>query len=59
MLEHLEASLRSLIAQSKRLAGPEVLREIPAGELAIVHGTLFDRTVRMLKLSEAFREPEG
>lgn len=54
LLEHLEASLRSLIAQSERLSDPEVLRQMSASELAILFGTLFDRTMRMLELSDAF-----
>ena len=51
--EYLEAALRSLIAQSRHLSDPRVMREIRAGDLAVLFGTLFDRTLRALELREA------
>ena len=61
--ESLEASLRSLIAQSRFAADPEWIRRQPADELAVFFGTLFDRTMRMLELLPAFlqslRDGEG
>ncbi len=49
LFDYLETELRSLIAQSRHLADPELLEKTRAGELAIVAGTLFDRTWRMLE----------
>lgn len=51
LIEHLEASLRSLIAQSEQLAKPGVLEEMRAGNLAVFFGTVSDRTLRMLELA--------
>jgi hypothetical protein len=53
LMEHLLATLRSLIEQSRRLQDPKVLREIPTRELAVLFGTLFDRTMRMLEMVPA------
>ena len=50
LMEHLRAMLRSLIEQSRLMRDPEMLREIPGRELAIVFGMLFDRTMRMLEM---------
>ncbi len=57
--ECLEASLRSLIAQSRFAADPEWIRRQPAGELAVFFGALFDRTMRMLELLPAFLRDRG
>jgi hypothetical protein len=54
LLDYLEALLRTLAADSERLADPDALREIRAGQLAIIYGTLFDRTLRVLELAPAF-----
>jgi hypothetical protein len=43
-------SLASLSAQARVLADPERLREMDARQLAIMHGTLFDRAWRMLAM---------
>jgi transposase-like protein len=53
LLDYLEALLRTLAADSERLADPDALREIPPGQLAVIYGTLFDRTLRMLELAPA------
>jgi transposase-like protein len=53
LFDYLEALLRTLAADSERLADPEALREIRAGQLAIIYGTLFDRTLRVLELAPA------
>ena len=47
---HLEALIRSLLAQSRELSGR--WSEMGAGELALTFGLLFDRTLRMLELQE-------
>ena len=57
--EHLEAALRSLIEQSKHLADPRVVREMRAGDLAVVFGQLFDRTLRAWELREALTRADG
>ena len=53
LFEHLKAMLRSLIAQARHLADTDLLRKIPAGELAVLFGTLFDRTMRVLEMAPA------
>ena len=50
--EHLEALIRSLLAQSRELSGR--WSEMGAGDLALAFGLLFDRTMRMLELAPAF-----
>ena len=53
MLEHLDAPLCALVAQSRHLSDPERLREMRAGELAVLFGTLCDRMTRALELAPA------
>jgi transposase-like protein len=59
LVEHLEAALRSLIAQTEHLAQPAVLREMGAHSLAILYGNLFDQTIRMLELLPGSRSGRG
>jgi transposase-like protein len=65
LMDHLEAMLRSLIGQSRAMREPRFLEQMPADELAVLFGTLFDRTMRMLDLAPAFwprgrsRPPDG
>lgn len=47
---HLEALIRSLLAQSNELSGR--WSEMGAHELAITFGVLLDRTLRMMELHE-------
>jgi hypothetical protein len=47
---HLEALIRSLLAQSRELSGR--WSEMGAGELALAFGLLFDRTLRMMEIHE-------
>jgi transposase-like protein len=54
LLDYLGTLLRGLVADSERLADPDALREIPPGQLAVIYGTLFDRTLRVLELAPAF-----
>ena len=54
LLVHLETTLRSLIAQAEHLSEPAVLRAMGAGDLAVLFGTMFDRTMRALELAPAF-----
>lgn len=58
LMEHLRAMLRSLIEQSRMMQDPGLLKGIPPGELAVLFGTLFDRTMRMLEVSRALIGPE-
>lgn len=51
LMEHLEASLRSLIVQSRRAADPGWIRGQGAREVAVLHGVIFDGTVRALELA--------
>lgn len=50
---HTEELLRSLAAQSDHLRDPGRIVEIPTKDLAILWGSLFDRTMRMLELYPA------
>lgn len=59
LMECLEASLRSLIAQSQRMRDPEWIRRQPAGEIAVLFGILFDSTFRILELLPAFLRSRG
>ena len=59
LMEHLETSLHSLIAQSKQMADPEWIHRQPAGELAVLFGILFDRTMRVFELAEVLLEDRG
>lgn len=63
LMEHLEASLRSLIAQSQQTGDPEWIARQPAGSLAVLFGILFDSTLRTFELLPAFlrslRDGEG
>jgi len=59
LMEHLEATLLSLIAQSRHLSDPDVLRGMRAGEAGVFFGTLFDRTMRMLELAPALLGDRG
>ena len=54
LMEHLLAMMSSLIEQSRVMRDPEVVKGIPARELAVFFGILFDRTMRMLELAPAF-----
>lgn len=54
LTEALEASLRSLAAQSERMADPAWIRRQGVREMAILHGTLFDATLRALELLPGF-----
>ena len=54
LMEHLEASLRSLIAQSEQAADPEWIARQRAGDLAVLFGILFDGTLRTFELLPAF-----
>jgi hypothetical protein len=54
LLDYLKTLLGTLAADSERLADPDLVRKIPAGQLAITYGTLFDRTLRVLELAPAF-----
>lgn len=47
--ESVEASLGAMISQSERVADPEWLRQQSAGELAVLHGVMFDKTLRVLQ----------
>ena len=50
---HLEALIRSLMAQSRELSVR--WSELGAGDLALTFGLLFDRTLRMLELMKGAR----
>lgn len=47
-MTYLEASLQALIAQSYVISQPEYIERQPAGELAILHGVVADKAVRLL-----------
>lgn len=51
--DYLEASLSSLTAQAKHARDPAWLMQQPAHKLALLHGVMFDKAIRVLELSEA------
>ena len=56
LMDHLRAMLRSLIEQSRLMQDPEFLEKIPARELAVLFGTLFDRTMRIMEVLPVLRK---
>ena len=59
LLAYLEATLRALIAQSEELSDHDRLRGMGGREAAVLFGTLFDRTMRMLELAPALLRDRG
>lgn len=51
--DYLTASLTSLTAQARHARDPAWLMEQPAHKLALLHGVMFDKAIRVLELSEA------
>lgn len=47
-MTYLEASLQALTAQAYVTSQPEYINRQPAGELAILHGVMADKSVRLL-----------
>jgi hypothetical protein len=61
LLEDLESSLRALIAQAQAYGDSAWIRQQGAAEIAILHGVLVDKVMRMLELLEpalSFLSPE-
>ncbi len=56
LVQYLETNLRTLKAQSEVFADPEWLKKQSASEVAMLHGVLTDKTVRLL---EAMAPPSG
>lgn len=55
MLEYLEANLNALTAQAYVAADPTYINRQPANELAILHGVLADKSVRLVEAFQAGR----
>jgi hypothetical protein len=53
MLEYLEASLNALAAQAYVASDPEYINRQPANELAILHGVIADKSVRLVEALHA------
>jgi transposase-like protein len=49
VMTYLEASLQALSAQAYVASQPEYIERQPAGELAILHGVMADKSVRLLE----------
>lgn len=47
-MTYLESSFQALIAQAYVISQPEYIERQPAGELAILHGVVADKAVRLL-----------
>jgi hypothetical protein len=58
MLEYLEANLNALVAQSYVAADPNYIARQPANELAILHGVLADKSVRLVEALQSGGQPE-
>jgi hypothetical protein len=50
--EYLDTGLQALTAQARVAGDPEYIKKQPAGELAILHGVLSDKLVRILAAIE-------
>ncbi len=48
-LEYLEANFNAQIAQAYVTSDPSYINRQPAGELAILHGVLADKSIRLLE----------
>jgi len=48
-MEYLEANLNAQIAQAYVTSDPNYINRQPAGELAILHGVLADKSIRLLE----------
>lgn len=53
LLEYLTANLTTLRAQAERFRDPEWLSEQDAADVAVLHGVLTDKAVRLLEAMEA------
>lgn len=49
MLEYLEAAMNALTAQAYVTSDPDYINRQPAGELAILHGVIADKSVRLVE----------
>lgn len=47
------ASLESLTAQAKAVSDPEWLRQQSAKDLAMLHGVMFDKSIRLIESAES------
>lgn len=56
LLVYLEANIDAAIAQLKVFSDPNWIREQSAQEMAILHGVMSDKSVRMI---QAFKNREG
>lgn len=52
LIEYLRENLTTLAAQSRHARNPEWLQKQPASELAVLHGVIADKTVRLLAALE-------
>lgn len=48
--EYLEASLRTLIVQAYEVCNPDYIKSQPASELAVLHGVIADKTIRIFEI---------
>lgn len=58
LFRYLDSGLAALEAQARVAADPAYIRAQPAGELAILHGVLADKLVRVLAALEPADQPE-
>lgn len=54
---YLEASLQALTAQAYVASDPEYIKQQPAESLAILHGVMADKSVRLLEALHAGSDP--
>lgn len=66
LIRYIETNLKTLVAQSKVFGDPEWIRQQDAQEMAVLHGVITDKTVRILEAmgapnrgGDAPREIEG
>ena len=56
-MTYLEAAFQALIAQAYVVSQPDYIERQPAGELAILHGVVADKSIRLLDAIARHRPP--
>lgn len=59
IIDYLEQNLKTLKAQSLVFADEKWLKLQPASEVAVLHGVIADKTIRLLEALASSREPQA
>lgn len=58
LMDYVCTNLRTLKAQSEVVSRPEYIQKQPASEIAVLHGVIADKTLRILAALQPEPEPE-